>query len=275
MLTRLFDLFSLSPVMLGSSAVSLACGSYLVVKVTTNEMDGGVPVPHDEPSVHVTVQSAGQVAVQRMGMSTTNRFAPRGNPASDIDDDVYYRGDEASSSYGATARATTTSGGSMKRSRPVNLSASPVASQSTDPYSHDEPKEQVTAAISNLSLFTYDASATSGETPSVSSAPTVSSSTRSSTAESSAETTDFITSSPSDTSALSEDEGSEASIENASPDPQASEFLLTEADVDISIEESQSVRCYAPSNQGGLPCMCELTTVIKGKPFTELINNCN
>ena len=47
------------------------------------------------------------------------------------------------------------------------------------------------------------------------------------------------------------------------------------AEVQIDLDEKQSIRCYPVSNQSNLPCMCEFTLVKEGRVQTELVDNCN
>ena len=47
------------------------------------------------------------------------------------------------------------------------------------------------------------------------------------------------------------------------------------AEVAVDLDEMQKIRCYPIDNQGGPPCMCELTIIKQGQTQSELIDNCN
>ena len=47
------------------------------------------------------------------------------------------------------------------------------------------------------------------------------------------------------------------------------------AEVAVDLDETQKIRCYPIDNQGGPPCMCELTIIKQGQTQSELIDNCN
>ena len=56
---------------------------------------------------------------------------------------------------------------------------------------------------------------------------------------------------------------------------EANGYAEVTAEVQIDLDEKQSIRCYPVSNQSNLPCMCEFTIVKEGRVQTELLDNCN
>ncbi len=60
-----------------------------------------------------------------------------------------------------------------------------------------------------------------------------------------------------------------------SPPASLEQQLELMAEVAVDLDETQKIRCYPIDNQGGPPCMCELTIIKQGQTQSELIDNCN
>ena len=68
-------------------------------------------------------------------------------------------------------------------------------------------------------------------------------------------------------------DAAQESVQPASTD-EGNVYSEVAAEVQIDLDEKQSIRCYPVSSQNPLPCMCEFTIVKEGRVQTELVDNC-